>query len=93
MAENDLTLLNMDFRYFPDLAARHNFVIVYGTIGIAIIVNMNIGNSALFSSEAAIFYLQYPSTSDKVNRPAKATPVTAHNSIFEHNPLSENQQL
>lgn len=69
LSDKDPTLLNIDFRYFPEpehsehwqwilfdflVAARHNFVIVYGTIGRAIIVNMNIGNSALFSSEAAI---------------------------------------
>jgi len=97
VAENDLTLLNIDLWYFPDrehseqwqwmlfdflLAARHNFVIVYGTIGMAIIVKMNIGNSALFSSEAAIvpFCTQQP---QKVTRPAKATLVIAHNPISQ----------
>jgi len=50
-------------------AARHNFVIVYGTIGMAIIVNMKIGNNALVSSEAAIVAnLQYPTTSYKVKK-------------------------
>ena len=64
-----LTLLNNDLWYFPDwehtehwqcklfaffLAARHSFKIVYGTKGSAIIVKIKIGNSELFSSEAAI---------------------------------------
>lgn len=73
------------------LAKRHNFVIVYGTIGMAIIVKMNIGNSALFSSEAAIapFCTQQP---QKVTRPAKATLVIAHSLIFKHNPSSQKKK-
>lgn len=65
----------MDFLYFPEwkqaeqrqltflaffLNVRYKLIIVYGTRGSAIIVNTKIGNSALFSSEAAIRYFYLP---------------------------------
>lgn len=64
-----LTRLNIDFRYFPDrkqdeqpqlilfvffLNVRYKLTKVYGTRGSAIIVNTKMGNSALFSSDAAM---------------------------------------
>lgn len=67
----------MLFDFF--VAARHNLVIVYGTMGMAIMVNINIGNSALFSSDAAIvaYHTQQPWT--KLLELQGLNLVTSHN--------------